>query len=179
MTECDEIAFFEFQATEKNASPRTLGNYRDALAAYRTWRGEQFSNWREAEADDFRDYLFMLMKADFKRATIRLRFAALRSFYKFLVLRRGLGRSPVAEVLLPKPEQRLSVQVLKRRGPVLADPITLDLPQPVAAIRLRARPAAEALAPRQSLHTIHARQDTRRPALPGASGTVLPEPLRA
>ena len=109
MTECDEIAFFEFQATEKNASPRTLRNYRDALAAYRTWRGERFSNWREAEADDFRDYLFMLMKADFKRATIRLRFAALRSFYKFLVLRRGLGRSPVAEVLLPKPERGLPV----------------------------------------------------------------------
>ena len=70
-------------------------------------------------------------------------------------------------------------KVLKRRGPVLADPITLDLPQPVAAIRLRARPAAEALAPRQSLHTIHARQDTRRPVSSGASGTVLPEPLRA
>lgn len=87
--------------------------------------------------------------------------------------------APLRLLLLPKPEQRLSVQVLKRRGPVLADPITLDLPQPVAAIRLRARPAAEALAPRQSLHTIHARQDTRRPALPGASGTVLPEPLRA
>ena len=49
------------------------------------------------------------MKQDFKRSTIRLRFAALRSFYKFLVLRRGLGRSPVAEVLLPKPERGLPV----------------------------------------------------------------------
>jgi site-specific recombinase XerD len=33
----------------------------------------------------------------------------LRSFYKFLVLRRGLARSPVAEVLLPKPERGLPV----------------------------------------------------------------------
>jgi site-specific recombinase XerD len=49
------------------------------------------------------------MKHGFKRATIRLRFAALRSFYKFLVLRRGLGRSPVAEVRLPKPERSLPV----------------------------------------------------------------------
>jgi len=38
-----------------------------------------------------------------------LRFAALRSFYKFLVLRRGLARSPVAEVQLPKPERGLPV----------------------------------------------------------------------
>jgi integrase/recombinase XerC len=109
MTEDDESAFFEFQEVEKSGSPRTLANYRDALAAYRKWRGEKFSGWRTEEADDFRDYLFELMKQGFKRATIRLRFAALRSFYKFLVLRRGLGRSPVAEVQLPKPERGLPV----------------------------------------------------------------------
>ncbi len=109
MTDLDEIAFFDFQATEKSASPRTLINYRDALAAYRTWCGERFRGWRGAEADDFRDYLFELMKRGYKRATIRLKFAALRSFYKFLVLRRGLARSPVAGVLLPKPERGLPV----------------------------------------------------------------------
>jgi integrase/recombinase XerC len=109
MTDCDEIAFFDFQATEKSASPRTLANYRDALAVYKKWRGDGFGGWREEAADEFRDYLFALMKQGFKRATIRLRFAALRSFYKFLVLRRGLGRSPVAEVSLPKPERGLPV----------------------------------------------------------------------
>ena len=109
MTDPDENAFFDFMATERSASPRTLANYRDALASYRTWRDGGFSSWREATADDFRDYLFALMKQGFKRATIRLRFAALRSFFKYLVLRRGLGRSPVAEVQLPKPERSLPV----------------------------------------------------------------------
>lgn len=109
MTDCDELAFFDFQATEKSASPRTLANYQDALAAYKKFRGSCFIGWREQSADDFRDYLYFLMKEEFKRATIRLRFAALRSFYKFLVLRRGLARSPVAEVLLPKPERSLPV----------------------------------------------------------------------
>ncbi len=105
----DETAFLDFMTTERSASPRTLVNYRDALAAYRNWRGDDFSNWRSETADDFRDYLFALMKQGLKRATIRLRFAALRSFYKFLVLRRGLGRSPVAEVQLPKAERPLPV----------------------------------------------------------------------
>ncbi len=109
MTDSDEIAFFDFQATEKSASPRTLANYRDALAAYQKWRGEKFTSWRGEAPDDFRDYLFALMKQGFKRATIRLRFAALRSFYKFQVLRRGLARSPVAEIQLPKPERGLPV----------------------------------------------------------------------
>lgn len=109
MTEADESAFLAFMETERSASPRTLVNYRDALAAYHNWRGGSFTDWRSETADDFRDYLFALMKQGLKRATIRLRFAALRSFYKFLVLRRGLGRSPVAEVQLPKQERSLPV----------------------------------------------------------------------
>lgn len=109
MTDTDEAAFFAFMDTERSASPRTLANYRDALAVFRSWRGDKFTTWRNADADDFRDYLFALMKQGLKRATIRLRFAALRSFYKFLVLRGGLGRSPVAEVQLPKPERGLPV----------------------------------------------------------------------
>jgi integrase/recombinase XerC len=109
MSDIDETAFFDFQATEKSGSPRTLANYRDALVAYQTWRGTAFCGWRKQQPDDFRDYLFALMKQGFKRATIRLKFAALRSFYKYLVLRRGLARSPVAEVQLPKPERGLPV----------------------------------------------------------------------
>jgi site-specific recombinase XerD len=109
MTDADESAFFDFMATERSASARTLVNYREALAACRNWRGDAFNGWRNETADDFRDYLFALMKQGLKRATIRLRFAALRSFYKFLVLRRGMGRSPVADVRLPKPERGLPV----------------------------------------------------------------------
>ncbi|MFM8232271.1 MAG: site-specific integrase, partial [Chthoniobacterales bacterium] len=45
--------------------------------------------WREAGPDDFRAYLFALMKRDKARATIRLDFAALRSFYRFLCERKG------------------------------------------------------------------------------------------
>jgi integrase/recombinase XerC len=109
MSESLENDFLRFQETEKSASPRTLKNYQDALAAYRIWQGEAFPGWRNANADHFRDYLFDLMKQGLKRSTVRLRFAALRSFYKFLVLRRGLPMSPVAQVQLPKPERSLPV----------------------------------------------------------------------
>lgn len=109
MADPDETAFFDFMATERSASPRTLGNYRAALAAYVEWRGSAFGGWRQQESDHFRDYLFHLMKHGRKRATIRLNFAALRSFYKFLVLRCGLANSPVAAVQLPKPERSLPV----------------------------------------------------------------------
>lgn len=109
MADSDENAFFDFMETERSASPRTLRNYRNALASFVDWAGDRFTGWRHMKSDDFRDYLFDLMKQGLKRSTIRLRFAALRSFYKYLVLRAGLASSPVAAVQLPKPERQLPV----------------------------------------------------------------------
>ncbi|MGC6425745.1 MAG: site-specific tyrosine recombinase/integron integrase [Akkermansiaceae bacterium] len=101
--------FIEFLLTEKNASKRTLENYTLALRKFREWMDGQFTSWREVSPDHFRAYLFELLKQELSRATIRLRFAAYRSFYKFLVHRHGFPKSPVAEVELPKAEKALPV----------------------------------------------------------------------
>jgi len=125
----DVAYFLEFQETEKNASPLTIRNYSAALKKYEEWRGSGFSNWRDEAGDDFRGYLYELMKQGLKRSTIRLRFAALRSFYKYLVLRRGLAGSPVAEVRMPKPERGLPVVLsVKQMGELLDMPLKCDMP---------------------------------------------------
>ncbi len=112
---------------ERNASERTLRNYSHALNTYQDWRGDAFVSWREATADEFRLYLFELMKQELSRATIRLRFAALRSFYKYMVHRRGLGVSPLAEVQLPKQERKLPVVLnLSQMEQLLEMPMKLD-----------------------------------------------------
>lgn len=109
MHERDEAAFFDFMAVEKSASPRTLKNYRDALTVYRESRGDAFRGWWDEKPENFRDHLLFMTRAKKKRATIRLRFSAFRSFYKFLVLRRGLAKNPVIDVQLPKQEKALPV----------------------------------------------------------------------
>ncbi len=125
----DVAYFLEFQETEKNASPLTVRNYSAALKKYSEWRGVSFSNWRDETGDDFRGYLYDLMKQNLKRSTIRLRFAALRSFYKYLVLRRGLASSPVAEVQMPKPERSLPVVLsVKQMVELLEIPLKNDAP---------------------------------------------------
>jgi protein ImuA len=45
--------------------------------------------------------------------------------------------APLRILLLPRHDQQIAVQLLKRRGPVLAYPITLDLPQPATAVRIK------------------------------------------
>lgn len=115
-------------STEKNSSPRTLENYTLAIRLFREWLGDRFTTWRELTADHFRAYLFELLKAELKRSTIRLRFAAFRSFYKYLVHRRGYPKSPVAEVELPKADKPLPVVLtLAQIEELLALPLKLPL----------------------------------------------------
>lgn len=100
-------AYLDYLRDERNASPRTVVNYRRALLGAAASLGVK--TWREAGPDDFRAHLFSMMKRDRSRATIRLEFAALRSFYRFLCERRGLGKNPLLDVSLPKAEKRLPV----------------------------------------------------------------------
>ncbi len=139
MVETLEEDFLRFLEVEKSASPRTTRNYGEALRAFRESRGEAFPGWRNCGVDHFRDYLFALMKQDLKRSTIRLRFSAMRSFYKFLVHRRGLESSPVAVVELPKSARTLPVVLnLSQMEELLALPLKLPLQkQTVAWIPVR------------------------------------------
>lgn len=101
-------AFLEYLSVEKNSSPRTLTNYHHAITKFRD-AVPNFRGWDRVDAEDFRDYLYDCMKSGWARSTVRLHFAALRSFYKYLTRREGLSANPVAEVQLPKAEKKLPV----------------------------------------------------------------------
>jgi site-specific recombinase XerD len=100
-------AYLDSLRDERNASPRTVDNYDRALRAAAEFLGGK--SWRAASPEDFRAYLFALMKRERARATIRLDFAALRSFYRFLCERKGLATNPLLSVSLPKADKRLPV----------------------------------------------------------------------
>lgn len=106
--------FLEYLSVEKNASHRTLTNYERALSRFRA-ESPDFQAWRKCGAEEFRDYLYECMKAEWARSTIRLHFAALRSFYKYLVRREGYAWNPVAEVQLPKAEKKLPVVLTQQQ----------------------------------------------------------------
>ena len=97
--------FLHYLGDGKNYSPQTLRAYRQALSQFRAFRPSLA--WKEASADDFRAYLFDLMKRDCSRATIRLAFAALRSFYNHLTEQNLVPTNVLKLVLLPKLEKKL------------------------------------------------------------------------
>ena len=121
-------AFLHYLVVEKNSSERTLENYAHAIRTFRAWF-ESFPGWHDLVADDFRDYLYECMKSGRARSTIRLHFAALRSFYRFLSRRDGLAANPLLEVQLPKLEKKLPVVLTREQvETLLAMPFQTDQP---------------------------------------------------
>jgi site-specific recombinase XerD len=116
--------FLEHLDVERNMSPRTLTNYRHALATFRESVPEP--GWQELRADHFRRYLFEKMKAGLAKPTVRLHFAALRTFYRFLIERHGLKDNPLKQVQLPKLSRNLPVVLtVKQIDALLSAPLAL------------------------------------------------------
>ena len=104
--------FLRYLAIERNASPRTLKAYRQALTAF---RAENKTPWKTCTVNDFRDYLFVITKLGQARSYMRLQFSALRTFYQFLAARKGLRRNPLREVQLPKIDKKLPLVLTRQQ----------------------------------------------------------------
>ena len=117
--------FLEHLKIERNVSPLTLTNYRHALESFRKTVAQPA--WKDLRADHFRRYLFEQMKAGLAKPTVRLHFAALRTFYRFLTERHGLKDNPLKQVQLPKLDRGLPVVLSRRQiDALLAAPLAME-----------------------------------------------------
>ena len=128
--QAEQIAerFLAYMEVEKTASAHTLAAYRRTLQQFRGWMGERFVSWHDCGVDCFRGWLYEAMEQELKPASIRLRFAALRSLYTYLMLREGLAVNPLAEVTLPRARHSLPVHLSLRQ---MEDLLSLPLRTPV------------------------------------------------
>ena len=116
--------FLRYLGVERNASPRTLKAYRQALTAF---RAQNQKPWKQCTTDDFRDYLFAIMKRGQARSYVRLQFSALRAFYKFLTDRKKLRFDPLRQLQLPKLEKKLPLVLTRQQiEELLAAPLKIE-----------------------------------------------------
>lgn len=110
--------FLTHLATDRGASVYTQRNYREALLEFSRWRHEEMKAapvWDKLQRDDFRAYLRFLGRHNLGRAAIRLRFSALRTFYKFLIRHGAVSVSPIKNLALPQLEKRLPKYLTARQ----------------------------------------------------------------
>ena len=91
-------------------SQPSLQSYSRALLGFWHWyekERKEAPDWRNLQRHDFRAYLHSPDLRKKSHATVRLQFAALRSFYRFLVDRGRLESSPVKGVKIPQLPKRL------------------------------------------------------------------------
>lgn len=122
------LRFLEYMEGERNASPRTLEAYERSLRQFRGWMRHRFSSWFDCTESDFRAWLYDALEQELKPASIRLRFAALRSLYTYMLQREGLSANPLAEVVLPKARHSLPVHLSLRQ---MEELLSLPLRTPV------------------------------------------------
>jgi integrase/recombinase XerC len=131
--------FLRYLADERNASPRTLKAYRQALTDF---GAEKKTSWKKCRSDDFRDYLFALMKREQARSYVRLQFSALRTFYQFLTARKRLAQNPVREVQLPKIEKKLPLVLTRQQVEELLAAPTREMKNRAAPVWMPLRDVA-------------------------------------
>ncbi len=112
--------FLRHLEAARNRSPHTLLSYRRSLDAFRRFRPGV--TWRSATERDFRDFLFFLAKSGAARSSQRTLFAALRSFYDFLVEREIVSVNVVKNLTLPKIEKGLPVFLTTGQVETLLEP---------------------------------------------------------
>jgi integrase/recombinase XerC len=104
----------------RGVSPNTLRNYRQALLEFKS--GLPDKSWWELKPADFKAYVYRLAREQkLGPSTVRLRFAALRTFYKLAVREGKMKLNPVTDLSLPKLPRRLPVFMNKEQVVDLLD----------------------------------------------------------
>lgn len=118
-------AFLRHLAAVKNYSPQTLRNYTQTLREVSARLAGK--RWQELTAADYREYLYQLaVRQRLSPASVRLRFSALRSFYKFLLRTEQTRENPLRELQLPAKHQRLPLFLSEEQAlKLLAAPLEL------------------------------------------------------
>jgi integrase/recombinase XerC len=134
------MEFLDHLRTDRGASACTSRNYRHALTEFIRWYSVQHGkapDWICLTRDTFRHYLRHLGRHQLGRASIQLRFSALRTFYRFLVRRACVTASPVRHLSLPRMGKRVpKFLTTQQAGNLLNAPIE-------ALVHARARLGAE------------------------------------
>ena len=102
-------SFLDYLRYERNASARTVCEYRDDLKAFESFfKGlDSTLSWENLDTDVAREWIVSMMEHGHKASSVHRRLSALRSMYRFLLRRGYVQHDPVHHLSAPKKERVL------------------------------------------------------------------------
>lgn len=120
--------FLNYLRYERNASPQTVIRYELALRTFQTYFAGLDSQltWQNVDADVIRDWMESLLDKGAKVATVNANLSALRSFYKFALIRKLVERDPAHMIVGPKKSKPLPQFLREGEMDTLLDEVEWD-----------------------------------------------------
>lgn len=105
----DIKAFENYLRNERNYSEKTVVPYQRDLTMFKAYMDslEEPLNWQTLTADVVRNWIIKEMDRGLNPKTVNHGLSALRSFYKFLLMRKKVEKDPVHNLQGPKKEKNL------------------------------------------------------------------------
>ncbi len=101
-------SFLEYLERERDYSDHTIESYRTDLEAFAQFlRSDGVSRLSDVHKDTVRSFLARLIEQDYSRRSVARKIATLRSFFKFLRLKKVVLSNPALTVKTPKLDRNL------------------------------------------------------------------------
>ncbi len=94
---------------ERNVSGNTIIGYNADIREFNGFIDRNKISIKKANHQHVREYLAFLLEKGYKKNTIARKLASLRSFFKYLVKEKVVGKNPLVHVFTPKQEERIPV----------------------------------------------------------------------
>ena len=105
--EKDSKAFLEYLHTELNYSENTIKSYQNELVKYQEFLELEEIDYLKINKDKVRSYLKYLDNLKYKNSSISRNISALRTFYRYLVIKERIEKNIFASIRNPKIEKKL------------------------------------------------------------------------
>lgn len=108
--------FLDYMRLERNLSPRTVRSYDEDLCGFESYfkRLDNQLSWESVDSDVIRGWVESMMDKGNTATSIGRRLSALRSFYRFALVRKMVSVNPASRVKCPKKSKPLP-QFLKEK----------------------------------------------------------------
>ncbi|MGZ3696590.1 MAG: tyrosine recombinase [Bdellovibrionota bacterium] len=135
----DIEAFLESRRVDLGASDHTIEAYRRDLLQLASWLGDSATG---VSADELQNYLVHLHTEGLGPASVSRKLSAIRQFFKFCCLERGLALNPAEKLESPSARRRLPKALSEEQVSALLAAADAGLPYPRGSLPLQSRDRA-------------------------------------